>query len=86
MPSAVVLINCEVGTEMSIAESVCAVEGVERAYTVYGVYDVVAIVDSPTMEGLEAALMTKVRTLPGVRSTVTLMVSRDCLKGSRAKA
>ncbi len=86
MPSAVVLINCEVGKEAAIAEGVCAVEGVERAYIVYGVYDVVAIIDAPTMEGLEAALMSKVRALPGVRNTVTLMVSRDCVRSARAKA
>jgi DNA-binding Lrp family transcriptional regulator len=85
MPSAVVLINCEIGREASIADSICAIEGVERAYTVYGVYDVVAIIDSATMEGLEAALMTKVRALPGVRNTVTLMVSRDCVRTGRAK-
>jgi DNA-binding Lrp family transcriptional regulator len=86
MPSAVVLINCEVGREASVTDSLCAIEGVERAYIVYGVYDVVAIIDSPTMEGLEAALMTRVRSLPGVRGTVTLMVSRDCVRGSRAKS
>ncbi len=80
MPSAVVLINCDVGKERSVAQSLCAVEGVERSYIVYGVYDVVAVIDSPTMEGLEAALMTKVRALPGVRNTVTLMVSRDCVR------
>lgn len=84
MPSAVVLINCEVGKEAPVADSVCAIEGVERAYIVYGVYDVVAIVDSPTMEGLEATLITKVRTLPGVRSTMTLMISRDCGREGRA--
>jgi hypothetical protein len=32
------------------------------------------------MEGLEAALMTKVRGLPGVKSTMTLMISRDCTR------
>jgi DNA-binding Lrp family transcriptional regulator len=80
MPSAVVLINCEVGKEASIVQSICAVEGVEKAYIVYGVYDVVAIIDSPTMEGLEAALMSKVRALPGIKNTVTLMVSRDCMR------
>ena len=81
MPSAVVLINCEVGKEASVADSICAIEGAEKAYIVYGVYDVVAIIDAVTMEGLEAALMTKVRSLPGVRSTMTLMISRDCTRG-----
>jgi DNA-binding Lrp family transcriptional regulator len=81
MPSAIVLINCEVGKEGDIINSLCAVEGVERAYLVYGVYDIVVLITSPTMEGLESTLMAKVRALPGVRSTMTLMISRDCTIG-----
>lgn len=81
MPSAIVLINCEVGKEGDIVNSICAVEGVERAYLIYGVYDVVAIITSSTMEGLESTLMAKVRSLPGVRSTMTLMIIRDCTMG-----
>jgi DNA-binding Lrp family transcriptional regulator len=79
MPSAVVLINCEVGSETSVVDQVCAVEGVEKAYLVYGVFDIVAIITSATMDGLEGALMQKVRTIPGVRRTMTLMISRSCL-------
>jgi DNA-binding Lrp family transcriptional regulator len=56
-----------------------AVEGVEKAYLVYGVFDIVAIITSATMDGLEGALMQKVRTIPGVRRTMTLMISRSCL-------
>jgi DNA-binding Lrp family transcriptional regulator len=84
MPSAVVLINCEIGREQEVIDSVCALGGVEKAYLVYGVYDVVAILTAATMDGLEATLMRSVRSLPGVRNTMTLMISRDC--GLRKKA
>jgi DNA-binding Lrp family transcriptional regulator len=79
MPSAVVLINCEVGSETSVVDQVCAVEGVEKVYLVYGVFDIVALITSATMDGLEGALMRKIRTIPGVKRTMTLMISRSCL-------
>ena len=78
MPGAVVLLNVEAGMEGEVVQRVCALEGVEKAYLVYGVYDVAVIVASETMEGLEALLMQKVRSLPGVRNTMTLLISRDC--------
>lgn len=85
MPSAIILINCEVGTEMEIAQSICGLEGAENAYIVYGVYDIVVKLTSETMDGLEALIMSKVRSLPGVKATVTLLVSRDCKASSRAE-
>jgi DNA-binding Lrp family transcriptional regulator len=78
MPSAVVLINCDIGREQEVIGSVCALGGVEKAYLVYGVYDIVAILTAATMDGLEATLMRSVRSLPGVRNTMTLLISRDC--------
>ena len=80
MPSSVVLINCEVGSEISVLDSVCALEETEKAYLVYGVYDVVAVLTTATMDGLEALLIKNVRSLPGIRSTLTLMISKDCTK------
>jgi DNA-binding Lrp family transcriptional regulator len=84
MPSAVVLINCDIGKEQEVTDSICSLGGVEKAYLVYGVYDVVAILTAATMDGLEATLMRNVRSLPGVRSTMTLMISRDCTIHPRA--
>jgi DNA-binding Lrp family transcriptional regulator len=81
MPSAVVLINCEIGKEKEIIDRICSLGGVEKAYLVYGVYDIVAIITGATLEGLEATLMQKVRSLPGIRNTMTLMISRDCTTG-----
>jgi DNA-binding Lrp family transcriptional regulator len=78
MPSAVVLINCEIGRENEIVDLICSLDGAEKAYLVYGVYDIVAIITASTVEGLEAILMQKVRSLPGIKTTMTLMISRDC--------
>lgn len=78
MPSAIILINCEVGKEVEVAKALCEIQGTERAYIVYGVYDIVVKLTAETMDGLEATVMKKVRSLPHVRTTITLIVSRDC--------
>jgi DNA-binding Lrp family transcriptional regulator len=78
MPAAIVLINSEIGRETDILDHLCKMPEVEKAFLVYGVYDVVAKVQAETMDALEAAITTKVRKLKGIRSTLTLIVSREC--------
>jgi DNA-binding Lrp family transcriptional regulator len=78
MPTAIVLINSEIGKEMDILNHLCTMPEVEKAFLVYGVYDVVARVKADSMELLESCVTTKVRKLKGIRSTLTLIVSREC--------
>ncbi|MCU0861939.1 MAG: Lrp/AsnC ligand binding domain-containing protein [Methanomassiliicoccales archaeon] len=78
MPAAIVLINSEIGKEMEILDHLCRMPEVERAFLVYGVYDVVAKVKAENMELLEGTITDKVRKLKGIRSTLTLIVSREC--------
>ncbi len=78
MPAAIMLINAEVGKEAEVLDAICAMPEVEKAYLVYGVYDIVVRVMSGTMEELEQSVSTKVRKVPGIRSTLTLIVSREC--------
>lgn len=78
MPAAIVLINSEIGKEMDILRELCKLPEVEKAFLVYGVYDVVAKVKAETMDELESSVTTKVRKLKWIRSTLTLIVSREC--------
>lgn len=78
MPSAIVLINAEIGKESEILQELCKLPEVERALLVYGVYDLVANLQAQTMEMLEDAITLKIRRLAGIRSTLTLIVSRQC--------
>ena len=50
MPKAFVLMNAELGSEDSIVSELRKLEGVKEVYQVYGVYDIVAQVESDTME------------------------------------
>jgi DNA-binding Lrp family transcriptional regulator len=78
MPSAVVLINAEVGEEAGVLDTVCSIPEVDKAYLVYGVYDIVVMVNAETMDELESKVSSKIRKVPGIRSTLSLIVSREC--------
>ena len=78
MPSAIVLINAEIGKESEILQELCKLPEVEKALLVYGVYDLVANLQADTMEKLEDVITLKIRRIAGIRSTLTLIVSRQC--------
>jgi DNA-binding Lrp family transcriptional regulator len=69
-----VLINTEVGGEDEVLKTLMGIEGVEEAYIVYGIYDVVAKVRAPDIESLKTIVTTKIRKLPKVKSTLTMVV------------
>ena len=74
MPMAFVLINAEIGSEEAVLKERKKVEGVEEAYVVYGVYDVVAKVKAESMDKLKDIVTWHVRRLDKVRSTLTMIV------------
>lgn len=74
MPQAFVLMNAELGSEDSIVNELKKIEGVKEIYQVYGVYDIVAQVESNTMERVKETITWKLRKLNGVKSTLTMIV------------
>ncbi|MEM1550784.1 MAG: Lrp/AsnC ligand binding domain-containing protein, partial [Candidatus Bathyarchaeia archaeon] len=63
MPVAFVLINAEIGSEGEVLNELKKVDGVEEAYSVYGVYDIVAKVRAESMEKLKDIVTWKIRRL-----------------------
>jgi len=74
MTMAFVLINAEIGAEEEVVKELMKVEGVEEAYIVYGVYDVVAKVKAENLEKLKETITWRIRRLDKVRSTLTMIV------------
>lgn len=74
MPIAFVLINAEIGAENEILQSLKKVSNVKEAYTVYGVYDVVAKIEAESMDKLKDVVTWHIRRLDKVRSTLTMIV------------
>ena len=77
MPKAFVLINVESGFEDNVLKDLRSVPGVEEAYFSYGVYDIITKVKAETMEQLKEMVTRNVRTLPKVRSTLTLIMMEE---------
>lgn len=71
---AFVLINAEIGSEEEVIKEIMKLEGVEEAYIVYGVYDVIAKVRAESLEKLKEIITWKIRRLEKVRSTLTMIV------------
>ncbi len=82
MAEAFILVNTETDGENEVLRSLMSVEGVEEAYVVYGVYDIVVRIKAPNVEALKRIVTTNIRKIPKVKSTLTMMV----VEGRRVKA
>lgn len=75
MPMAFILINSEIGAEEAVLNALHDLEpGVDEAYIVYGVYDIIAKIREETMEKLKELITWKIRRLEKVRSTLTMII------------
>ncbi len=74
MTTAYVLINCDLGSEEQIIEELKQLEDVKETHGVFGVYDILAKVESENVEHLKDIITWKIRKLNRVSSTVTLIV------------
>ncbi len=74
MAKAFVLINAETGSEKDVVEKVKTLKNVKEAYFVFGVYDVIAIVEARNVDELRDAVHNKMRQVKGIRSTCTMVV------------
>lgn len=77
MPKAFVLINVESGSEDETLKELRSIEGVTEAFFSYGVYDIITKINAETMEQLKEMVTKQVRSLPKVRSTLTLIIMEE---------
>lgn len=73
MATAFVLINCELGYEHTIIQQLRGIDGIKEVYGTFGAYDILAKVDSKTVENLRETITWKIRKIQRIRSTLTLM-------------
>jgi DNA-binding Lrp family transcriptional regulator len=77
MHSAFVLMNAELGKESQIVNELEKVPHVKEVYPVYGVYDVLMVIESDSMEELRETITSKVRKLDGIKSTLTMIIVKN---------
>jgi DNA-binding Lrp family transcriptional regulator len=73
MVTAVVLIKAQTDKVSALAEQMADLEGVSEVFSVAGQYDLVALVRVRENEDLARVISDKVRKLPGIVSSETLI-------------
>ena len=73
LATAYVLINCDLGSEESVISELKSIEGVAEVHGIFGAYDILAKVESKQVETLRETITWKIRKIPKIRSTLTLM-------------
>ena len=73
MAIAYVLINCELGSEESIIKQLKSLSGIVEVHGTFGAYDILAKIESSTVEDLRETITWKIRKIEQIRSTLTLM-------------
>ena len=74
LATAFVLINAEIGAETEVMKGLKDVNEVKEAHMVYGVYDIIARIETENMEEMKDIISWKIRRLDKVRSTLTTIV------------
>ena len=73
MTLAFVMLNTVPNQIEHVLEKIREIEGVEEAYMLYGIHDIVAVVKVETTEELKGIIL-RIRTVEHVLSTLSLMV------------
>jgi DNA-binding Lrp family transcriptional regulator len=73
LATAYVLINCDLGSEESVISELKSIDGVAEVHGIFGAYDILAKVESKQVEALRETITWKIRKIPKIRSTLTLM-------------
>jgi DNA-binding Lrp family transcriptional regulator len=74
LAKAFVLITADIGEEEDVMKDLRALPEVKEAEFVYGVYDIIARIETESMQELKDVIGQKVRQIYSVRSTLTMIV------------
>ena len=74
LATAFVLINSTLGAEDEVLKGLKEIKEVREAHMVFGVYDIIARIETDTMQELEDIISLKIRRLDKTRGTITMIV------------
>src|ERR687897_2602586 len=77
MPTAYILVNCTLGSEEKIINEIAKLPDVKEVRGTYGVHDIFVKVKSDNTETMNHTITNKIRKVPGITSTVTLVVIEE---------
>ncbi len=76
MEMAYILIVSKTGSEQHVIENLLRIDEIKDVSRVWGAYDVVVKVVRPTSDAIREIIKEKIRMIDGIKTTVSLMVSR----------
>ncbi|MBA7657523.1 hypothetical protein ES703_65462 [subsurface metagenome] len=74
---AYIMINAKSGSEDEICKELAEFEEVEGVSTIYGQYDVIIKVAAEDMPGLDDFILNKLRGIPNIILTATMIINRE---------
>jgi DNA-binding Lrp family transcriptional regulator len=78
MVTAFILVKVGTGEQLNFAKSakeeMSKIKGVSKVYGVFGRYDLLVQIEASTLEDLSRIIMDKMRAIPGVLATESLVV------------
>jgi DNA-binding Lrp family transcriptional regulator len=73
METAYVLVSCDLGFEVDVIQELKHIDSVMEVQGVYGAYDIIVKVENSDREKLREIIISNIRKLKHVSSTLTLM-------------
>jgi DNA-binding Lrp family transcriptional regulator len=83
MISAVILVNTETDAQDQVLKSVRAIEGVQEAYALYGVYDLIVKIQASSIDKIKDVNKYGIKQVEGVTSSLTLMLIDQPIQSMR---
>ena len=77
MSKAYVMMNCNLGEEKSVIESLEKINGIKEAHGTLGLYDIVAQIESTTDEKIQKIVTQYIRKISKIQSSMTLTSSES---------
>ncbi len=75
MPTAYVLLNTEIGAEHQVLQALKGMDGVEEAYNLWGVYDIIANIRADSMKELKSIISDRIEKIGKINSKLTMIVT-----------
>ena len=77
MPTGYILVNCTLGSEEKSINEIAKMPDAKEVRGTYGVHDIFVKVSSENTEAMNHTITNKIRKIPGITSTVTLVVIEE---------
>jgi len=71
---AIILIQTDIGMETKVRDKLLKIPEVKAVYIVYGIYDIVTIIEADSLERIRKVILEQIRTMSGIRTTTTMVV------------